>query len=509
MVSQAAGCRRLALKQPILQRLTRVHIRTQHSINKPKSGKASPKLFAAASSARAVPASDEAAVRASFAEAGLSGKAVEKVLKWYPSYLRWDVNTKLAPALQLWHEELGSTELTIRLQQLPRLLTSKPSEANAVSLWLASMNIDVVRVQRQTPIVFSRSLPAVQSSVSVFQTAAQFTDAQLPVLFHKHPAALTYDSLRNLQQLQCIGDLLAAPMASEKVRSTVLAGHRRLFQDSSARLAHSVTTFCKMFGVSEGVAERAIKSGVFSLSDEQMQSKALELQRLLGWDQAHLKKVLSAVPLLLVLATDRVATNMKGLEAHGFTKGQVLDMCSSQPSLLWQKWSSSTQLDKIQFLTLILSFSLDELSQLPHNLMYSFTARMGPRAVFLLQHRFVDTLHNFSSTAHFSLFVNRTDAHFAKKYSISPSGCPILYDSDYVQHWQQQWTYLRQHMQLPVRAIAAHEELLLASVPNRLAPRWEVLTQLAARQADFRAADHLQALAALSDADFAQAYSLK
>ena len=61
-------------------------------------------------------------------------------------------------------------------------------------------------------------------------------------------------------------------------------------------------------------------------------------------------------------------------------------------------------------------------------------------------------------------------------------------------------------MQLPIETIAAHEQLLFASLPDTLAPRWQLLTQLAASNADFRAADHLQALATLSDEDFAKTF---
>jgi len=59
-------------------------------------------------------------------------------------------------------------------------------------------------------------------------------------------------------------------------------------------------------------------------------------------------------------------------------------------------------------------------------------------------------------------------------------------------------------MKLFVETIAAHQDLLLASLPDRLAPRWQLLSSIASERADFKAQDHLTALATLSDQDFAQ-----
>ncbi len=62
-------------------------------------------------------------------------------------------------------------------------------------------------------------------------------------------------------------------------------------------------------------------------------------------------------------------------------------------------------------------------------------------------------------------------------------------------------------MKLSVETIAAHQNLLLTSLPDRLAPRWQLLSRIASEQADFKAEDHLTALATLSDQDFAQAFT--
>ena len=61
-------------------------------------------------------------------------------------------------------------------------------------------------------------------------------------------------------------------------------------------------------------------------------------------------------------------------------------------------------------------------------------------------------------------------------------------------------------MKLSIETISAHQDLLLTSLPDRLAPRWQLLSRLASEQAAFKAEEHLTALATLSDQDFAQAF---
>ncbi len=61
-------------------------------------------------------------------------------------------------------------------------------------------------------------------------------------------------------------------------------------------------------------------------------------------------------------------------------------------------------------------------------------------------------------------------------------------------------------MKLSVEAIAAHQDLLLTSLPDRLTPSWQLLSSIANEQAAFKAEVHLTALVTLSDQDFAQTF---
>jgi len=107
-----------------------------------------------------------------------------------------------------------------------------------------------------------------------------------------------------------------------------------------------------------------------------------------------------------------------------------------------------------------------------------------------------------------SLFshITRPQAAFSRQFSAPSAFLSVMFDSAFTDHWKQRWEFLRKHMKLSVETIAAHQSLLLASLPDRLAARWQLLSRIASEQADFKAEDHLTALATLSDQDFAQAF---
>ena len=104
------------------------------------------------------------AVQAEFAKVGIPAEVTQKVLKQYKTYLNWDIETKLRPALQLWLQELGIEQLTVQLQKSRGLLMCKPEHYNEVYLWLVSKGVNAARVQQQAPVVMTREIRAVQST---------------------------------------------------------------------------------------------------------------------------------------------------------------------------------------------------------------------------------------------------------------------------------------------------------------------------------------------------------
>ena len=443
-----------------------------------------------------------AAVSAEFATAGISAEVTQKVLKRYKTYLSWDVETKLRPALQLWLQELGTEQLSQQVQKLPGLLLHTPVERNEVCLWLFSKGVKAARVQQKAPVVMAREIRAVQSTFEALQQAAAFSDEQMCTLLHKHSVALACGPKRVLGTLQAVSTLLGTPLTSDSFREVILAASDRLFLLDPAALQRRVTFFCQKYATRTHVARTALTTGVFTTSEPVMQSRAAMLQEQLGWDSEQLKQKLSANPHILNLQPFTIVRNVQELQGAGFSQTQVWAMCTQHPALLGSKWTSDTNVEKLQFLKCLLGLTLDDIAARPYLLAHSVSSFLGPRVWFLYQTGAIEAPNTVLTSGFFTCIIY-SRVLFNKRFG-APSAFPsMMFDSAFIDHWRQRWEFLRQHMKLSVETIAAHQDLLLTSLPDRLAPRWQLLSSIASEQAGFNAEDHLTALATLSDEDFA------
>jgi len=454
--------------------------------------------------AKSASADKAAAVQAEFAKAGVSAEVTQKVLKQYTPYLTWDVKTKLRPALQLWLQELGTEQLSQQLQKVQRLLVCTPEERNEVYLWLVSKGVNAARVQQTAPNVMTREVGAVQSTFEALQQAASFSDKQICTLVHKHSEALAYAPEHVLGTLQAVSMLLGMPMTSDSFREVVLAVNNRLFSMSPVTLHQRVTFFCQMYATGTHVARAAITTGVFVTPESVMQTRAAKLQEQLGWDSKQLKQKLSADPGILNYEPSTLARNVLEMQGAGFSLTQVWEMCTKQPTLLSRKWTSDTCVEKLQFLTCLLGLTVDDIAARPKLLTYSVNSSLGPRAWFLYQTSAI-VAPNTIMTSGLAGHLCCSKDLFSKRFSAPIAFPSMIFDSAFIEG-KQRWEFLRQHMKLSVKTIAAHQDLLLTSLPDRLAPRWQLLSSIADEQAAFKAEDHLTALATLSDQDFAQAF---
>ncbi|DBB18381.1 TPA: hypothetical protein ACH3X3_000032 [Trebouxia sp. C0006] len=425
------------------------------------------------SDAKSASAGKAAAVQAEFAKAGISAQATQKILKQYKTYLNWDIETKLRPAVQSWLQQLGTEQLSQQLQKLPRLLLCMPEEHNKVHSWLVSKGVNAVRVQQKAPRVMARDITAVQSTFEALQQAAAFSDAQMCTLLSKHALALTCGPECVLGTLQVVSALLDTPLTSDSFREAVLAANSRLFQLNPATVHQRVTSFYQMYATGTHVARTAITMGVFVTPEPVMQVRAATLQEQLGWDSEQLKPKLSAKPSLLTSEPSTIAHNVQAMQDAGFSQSQVWAMCTKQPALLGSKWTSDTNVVKLQFLTCLMGLRLDDIAARPDLLGSSVSSHLGPRVGFLYETGAIDATNTIMMPG-LSSYLNKSKAVFSKRFNAPPA--------------------------------FPNKDLLLTSLPDRLAPRWQLLSRIASEQADFKAEDHLTALATLSDQDFSRKF---
>ena len=445
------------------------------------------------------------AVQAEFAKAGISAEVTQNVLKQYKPYLSWDVETKLCPALQSWLQELGTEQLSQQLLKLPRLLLCTPKERTEVYSWLLSKGVNAARVQQKAPRVMTRELRAVESTFAALQQAAAFSDAQMCTLLHKHSVALEPGPECVVGTLQAVSRLVGMPLRVDSFRDVIVAASSRLFLMNPATLHQRVAFFCQMYATGTNVARTAITRGVFVIPEAVMHSRAAKLQEELGWDSEQLKQKLSAEPNILNSEPSTIVRNVQAMQSAGFSSTQVRSMCTKQPTLLGLCWTSDTSVEKLQFLICLLGMTLDDIAARPYLLTSSVSNSLGPRVWFLYEMGAIDAPNTIIMSG-LSGYLKNSKAVFSKRFSVSSAFPSKIFDSAFVDHWRQRWEYLKQHMNLSVETIAAHQDLLLTSLPDRLAPRWQLLSRIASEQAAFKAEDHLTALATLSDQDFSRKF---
>ena len=458
--------------------------------------------------AMARPAADSDAVRAEISQAGITEEVITKALKSYKYYLRWDPATKLRPALQLWLKHLGSQQLSERLSKYPKLLLRTPEECSDVYLWLASVGIDAERIQQQFPRVMARKLDDVQNTMLAIQQELLLMDEELPPFFRRHGSSLQYLPDHAVHTPQVVAELLAVPVASKEMRKVIRVCGQWLFDRDPAVLHQRVSFFCKEFKGGQQAAEAALKQEVYKVSEGNMRARAAELKAILGWTEDEFKACLNSVPRILNYQPATVANNIQKLQTHSFTSAQALDIYTSHPNLAGYDWSSPLNVEKLEYLMLVLQLSTNELASKPQLLSASLERNLGPRSEFMYTSKAIIPDEPLSVSGSLWPLWKCSDTVFAAKYNHLSASPPLMYNEAFKQHWQERWAFLRNEMGLAVADISVNRALLFTSLPNTLAPRWHCFTMVQAAQAEFKAADHLTALATLSDEHFAQAFSM-
>ncbi|KAL3162569.1 hypothetical protein ABBQ38_008622 [Trebouxia sp. C0009 RCD-2024] len=457
--------------------------------------------------AESKPAANAEAARAEFCRAGIPDEVTTKVLKQYQCYHGWDVDTKLRPALKLWVEQVGSQQLSARLQKYPQLLLRTPEECSGVYQWLASIGADAERIQQKVPHVMARPLDQVQSTVWAIQQALRLRDDQMPAFLRRHASCLLYTPKRVGQTLHTVAELLAVPVTPDDVLEVVMVCDERLFAINPDMLFQLVSFFCEEFGGGQRAARAALKQCIYRVPEETMRARAADLRALLGWTEDELNQWVTAHPLILTLRPSTVASNIQKLQAHSFSSTQALHVFATRPSIAGYDWSSSANKEKLTYLRHVLQLSHVELTSSPPLLSTSLALKIGPRSEFLHACKGVSPDISLAVSGVLSYIVSRSDANFAARFNNLSASPPLVYDDQFKRHWQQRWTFLVCEMGLSYAVICACRPLLQTSLLNTLAPRWHFLILLETVRTDFKAADHLTALATLSDEHFAQAFS--
>ena len=330
----------------------------------------------------AKPAANIDALRAEFSKAGIPDEVTAKVLKYKP-YLHWDPDTQLRPALQLWLQHLGSQQLSERLGRHPKLLLRTPEECNDIYLWLASVGIDAERIQQKAPRVMARQLKDVQSTVQAIQQGLLLPDDRLLAFCWRHARSLQNSRDHLARTLQVVAELLATQVASQEVREVIIVCNERLFNRDPAVIHCRISFFCKEFKGGQHVAKKALKQDVFLVSVSTMRAHAVELKAMLGLTADELNTCLNASPQILTRKPATVANNIQKLQSHSFTSLQAVKIYAAHPALTGYDWTSPLNVEKLEYLMLILQLTTAQIASKPVILATSLEQKLGPRGEFI------------------------------------------------------------------------------------------------------------------------------
>ena len=269
-----------------------------------------------------------------------------------------------------------------------------------------------------------------------------------------------------------------------------------------------VSFFCKEFKGGQHATKSALKQHVYQVSEGTMRAHAAELKTLLGLTTDELNTCLNASPLFLGRKPVTVANNIQKLQRYSFTPAQALHIYASRPNLAGYDWNSPLNIEKLEFLFLILQLTTAHIASNPALLSSSLEQKLGPRGKLLYRSRAVLPDTPLAISGYASYVTAFSDVKFAARFDVTSTAPPLVYDADFKRHWKHRWGFLKCEMGLSTAEISACRALLYTSLPDTLAPRWRFLMSLEATEAGFKAADHLTAMATLSDENFVQTFDV-
>ena len=237
-----------------------------------------------------------------------------------------------------------------------------------------------------------------------------------------------------------------------------------------------------------------------------MEERAQFLKKMLDLSDAELNTLLK-VPQLLNHTPDHLQAHLESFHGLGFSQAHMKAMCLTRPVLLTLDMRSNTNVEKWNFLTVILKMTITELAARPSVLTFSLANKLGPRHAFILQLLTSGAMcqHRYNAV-HPLIYSTQSDVGFVELIARRLKVDPGEYTITFKQRWQERWEFLMQQDDITIEDIGAHQKVLIASVEDVLKPRLAVLRSLAAQQADFCLSDHFTAAATLSNEAFADAY---
>ena len=448
-----------------------------------------------------------AAVVTELSSAGVPLDTIDKVLRRYPSYARWDVPGELRPAIQLWTAELGQRKLADKLHAQPQLLRRLPSDMQRIVSWLKYLGVpDPDRMLDVNPMLLQLQLEALQKRAAVLR---EFGIKDIGQLVWRHPVVLTRRDLQLHEVWQTLADLLQFDVNSADVENfltSLRVSTRSPFDIGPALLLRRMGAFLTQFGSSYELCRRGIIAAVYTAKSGTMQHRAAALKTMLKLTHEELRRLITKQPKVLTSQTETIKANVESMLRLGFSMPQVSAVSLACPALLGGNCQSNTFLERWSFLTQVVHYELDFIVAHPQILIASVKNMLGPQYAYI-KHLHSCGVHSTSRKPLADVVMGHGPNFLAVVTTIKLPPMALKYDAQFKAGFQLRWQYLAQQQGIAVRDIGLHQDVLNASLCHVLGPRIHFLQLVVAQHADFCLVDQLTNVATMSDQDFAAAYN--
>ena len=313
---------------------------------------------------------------------GFSAALSKQLLDAHPTYVRWDVEAELRPAVVAWWHELGLQQMATTWQAVPGLLTYPTSKLHELCAWLTSLG-----VQDPRKYVLTRTFLLASDFNTLQEKAAVFAWAQIPptdvaAILHRHTCVLSGAAETTKCRIELVASVLDVPVNSPQVAKLLSSASQHLFSAKTLALEHGIG-YLTGLGLSTSGIAKALQCGICGRPVPVLEAHAQHLACKLGWSQGILGMKINSLPVMLACTPQRIDANLDSLRLLGFSSDEVNDMAARRPFLLTANWGTKLRQDKWLFINTVVQLSHSSICANPGLLEASLRSKLVPRWQFL------------------------------------------------------------------------------------------------------------------------------
>jgi len=307
----------------------------------------------------------------------------KKVLNAHPTYVHWDLEAEMRPAIAAWLHELGLQQMATTWQAVPGLLSYPTSKLHELCVWLTSVGVQNPKkyVLRST-FLLEADLNTLQEKAAAIFAWAQIPDEDVAVILNHHPHVLSGALETTKCRIELVASVLDVPVNSPQVAKLLSSASHYMFGVKTSTLEQGIA-YLNGLGLSTSGMAKALRCGICGVAVPLLEARVQHLACKFGWSQDTLQNRINAMPSILGLTSNRIDANLDSMMALGFSSDAVIDMAARKPFLLTANWRTKLRQDKWQFIKTALQLSPTAFCAPPELLEASLRNKLVPRWQFL------------------------------------------------------------------------------------------------------------------------------